>query len=56
LLAQVGVGFPTTGHCPFKKHGVRADGHLVYLSEQVMNAVDKAPARFTLHSRSLSGT
>ena len=53
LLARVGVRFPDDEAIAlFKKHGIRADGHLIYLSEeQVMNAVVKAPAQFTLHSR-----
>jgi trimethylamine--corrinoid protein Co-methyltransferase len=53
LLANVGVRFPDDeAIAVFKKHGVRTDGYLVYLSEeQVMNAVDRAPAQFTLHSR-----
>ena len=53
LLARVGVRFPDDeAIAVFRKHGGRTDGHLVYLSEeQVMNAVDRAPAQFTLHSR-----
>lgn len=53
LLAGVGVRFPSDEAIDvFKKHGVKTEGCTVYLSEeQVMQAVDSAPSRFTLHSR-----
>lgn len=53
LLANVGVRFPEDeAIAVFKKRGVKTEGQLVYLTEeQVMNAVEAAPAQFTLHSR-----
>jgi trimethylamine--corrinoid protein Co-methyltransferase len=53
LLNSVGVRFPDEeAVAAFGKHGARIDGNTVYLSEeQVMNAVDNAPAQFTLHGR-----
>ncbi|HDN80333.1 MAG TPA: trimethylamine methyltransferase, partial [Chloroflexi bacterium] len=55
LLAEVGVAFPTDEAITlFKKHGVKTDGHLVYITEeQVARAVKSAPARFTIRARNL---
>lgn len=53
VLRDVGVVF----HDPealeiFKTHGFRVDGRTVYFTEeQVMAAVGRSPARFTLHAR-----
>ena len=53
VLANVGVRFPSDeAIAVFEKHGVKTDSHLVYLSEdQVMKAVETAPAQFTIHAR-----
>jgi trimethylamine--corrinoid protein Co-methyltransferase len=53
LLAEVGVLFPSDeAIAVFKAHGVRTDGQKVFLSEeQVMQAVQMAPAQFTVHAR-----
>ncbi len=53
LLTNVGVRFlDEEAIALFKKHGFKTDGRLVYLTEaQVMQAVNSAPARFTLHAR-----
>ncbi len=53
LLANVGVRFAEDeAIAVFKEHGVKTEGHLVYLTEeQVMSAVQAAPAKFTLHGR-----
>lgn len=53
VLAEVGAEFPSEGAISvFKDHGVKTDGSRVYLSEdQVMEALEKAPAHFTLHAR-----
>jgi trimethylamine--corrinoid protein Co-methyltransferase len=53
LLANVGVEFPDDEAIGvFKKHGLKTDGHRVYFSEeQVMSALETAPAQFTLHAR-----
>jgi trimethylamine--corrinoid protein Co-methyltransferase len=53
LLANVGVQFPEEeAIAVFKKHGVKADGQTVLLTEkQVMAAVQMAPAQFTIHAR-----
>ncbi len=53
VLANVGVCFPDDEAIAiFEKHGVRTEGHTVYLSEgRVMSAVETAPAQFTIHAR-----
>jgi trimethylamine--corrinoid protein Co-methyltransferase len=53
LLAEVGVQFPDDDAIDtFKRHGFRTDGQRVYFTEaQVMQAVQSAPAQFTLHAR-----
>ncbi len=53
LLANVGVEFPDDeAIAVFKRHGFKADGHRVHFrEEQVLNAVETAPAQFTLHAR-----
>ena len=53
LLANVGVEFPDDeAIAVFKKHGFKTDGYRVYLSEdQVMKALETAPAQFTVHAR-----
>ncbi|MBC8446051.1 MAG: trimethylamine methyltransferase family protein [Chloroflexi bacterium] len=53
LLAEVGVEFPNDeAIAVFKRHGFKADGHRVYFhEEQVLNAVETAPAQFTLRAR-----
>lgn len=53
LLTNVGVQFPEDGAIAiFAQHGVRTDGHTVYLDEnQVMQALETAPSQFTIHAR-----
>ena len=53
LLANVGVEFPhEEALAVFKKHGFKAEGTRVYLSEdQVMKALETVPAQFTIHAR-----
>ncbi len=53
LLANVGVEFPDDeAIAVFQKHGVKTNGHIVYLDEkQVMKALETAPAQFTIHAR-----
>jgi trimethylamine--corrinoid protein Co-methyltransferase len=53
LLANVGVEFPDDeAVAVFKKHGFGTDGQKVYASEdQVMSALETAPAQFTFHAR-----
>jgi trimethylamine--corrinoid protein Co-methyltransferase len=53
LLTNVGVRFPEDEAIAiFRKHGVKTEGHIIYLTEeQGMEAVEAAPAQFTLHSR-----
>lgn len=53
LLGTVGVRFPADDAISiFEGHGVKTDGHTVYLDEkQVMQALETAPAQFTIHAR-----
>jgi trimethylamine--corrinoid protein Co-methyltransferase len=53
LLANVGVHLPEDqAIAVFKQHGVKTDGHTVYLDEkQVMRSLETVPARFTIHAR-----
>jgi trimethylamine--corrinoid protein Co-methyltransferase len=53
LLANAGVRFPVDEAIEvFKQHGVKTDGHLVYLEEkQVMQALETVPAQFAIHAR-----
>jgi len=53
LLANVGIEFPDEeALAVFKKHGFKADGRRVFFSEeQVMKALETAPAQFTIHAR-----
>ncbi len=53
LLSNVGVLFPDDeALAVFKQHGVRTDGHKVYLTEaQLMKALETVPAQFTIHAR-----
>jgi trimethylamine--corrinoid protein Co-methyltransferase len=53
LLNEVGVSFPLDAAIDvFKRHGVKTDGHLVFLEEsQVMRALETVPAQFTIHAR-----
>jgi trimethylamine--corrinoid protein Co-methyltransferase len=53
LLADVGVSFPVDAAIDvFKQHGVRTDGHLVFLEEaQVMRTLETVPSQFTIHAR-----
>lgn len=53
LLAEVGVQFPDDDAIDtFKKHGFKVNGQMVFFTEaQVMQAVESAPAKFTLHAR-----
>jgi trimethylamine--corrinoid protein Co-methyltransferase len=53
LLANVGVRFPVDAAIDvFKQHGVKTDGHSVYLQEQqVMQALETVPDQFTIHAR-----
>jgi trimethylamine--corrinoid protein Co-methyltransferase len=53
LLSEVGIRFPEDeAIAVFKKHGFKTERQLIYLTEeQVMRAVEAAPAQFTLHSR-----
>jgi trimethylamine--corrinoid protein Co-methyltransferase len=53
LLAKVGVRFPQDeAIAVFKQHGAKIEGQTVYLEEkQVMEALETAPAQFTLHAR-----
>lgn len=53
LLADVGVEFPDDeAIAVFEKHGFKTDGHrVVFSEEQVMSALETAPAQFTLHAR-----
>lgn len=56
VLANVGVRFSSDEAIGiFKKHGVKTDGGLVFLSEeQVMRAITAAPDQFTIHARNPS--
>ena len=53
LLAETGVQFPNEEAISvFNQHGCKVDGCTVYLSEdQVLKAVNDAPAQFTIHAR-----
>lgn len=53
LLANVGVEFPDDeAIAVFKKRGFKTDGQRVCFSEeQVMSALETAPAQFTIHAR-----
>jgi len=53
LLAKVGVRFPQDeAIAVFRQHGAKIEGQTVYLEEkQVMEALETAPAQFTLHAR-----
>jgi trimethylamine--corrinoid protein Co-methyltransferase len=53
VLEQVGVLFPTEqALTAFRSHGVKVEGNKVFLTEkQVLDAVQSAPAQFTLHAR-----
>jgi len=53
ILSHVGVQFPEgEAIAVFKKHGVKTNGHTVYLDEkQVMKALETVPAQFTIHAR-----
>jgi len=53
LLANIGVEFPhDEAIAVFDKHGFKTDGHrVVFREEQVMSALETAPAQFTLHAR-----
>ncbi len=53
VLAEIGVLFPNQeALAVFEKHGVKADGQKVFLTEdQVMKAIAQAPAQFTIHAR-----
>jgi len=53
LLAKVGVRFPQDeAIAVFEQHGAKIEGQTVYLEEkQVMEALETAPAQFTLHAR-----
>jgi trimethylamine--corrinoid protein Co-methyltransferase len=53
VLANVGVHFSDDeAIAVFAKHGVKTDGYTVHLNEeQVMNAVQMAPAQFSIHAR-----
>ena len=53
LLANVGVQFPSDeAVATFEQHGIKTDGHRVYLSEeQVMSALETVPPQFTIHAR-----
>jgi trimethylamine--corrinoid protein Co-methyltransferase len=53
VLANVGVEFPSEDALSlFERHGVKTDGSRVYLTEeQVWQALESAPAKFTLHAR-----
>ena len=53
LLGEVGIAFHSDEAIAiFKKHGVKTDGNLVYLTEtQVLKAVESAPAQFTIRAR-----
>ena len=53
VLAEVGVEFPAREALSvFERHGVQTDSSRVYLTEaQVWQALESAPAQFTLHAR-----
>lgn len=53
LLGTAGVRFPADDAISiFEGHGVKTDGHTIYLDEkQVMQALETAPAQFTIHAR-----
>mgnify|MGYP000601388897 CR=1 FL=1 len=53
LLANVGIEFPDEeALAVFKKHGFKTDGRRVFFrEEQVMKALETAPARFVIHAR-----
>jgi trimethylamine--corrinoid protein Co-methyltransferase len=53
LLANVGVEFlDDEAIAVFEKHGFKTEGHRVYFGEdQVMSALETAPAQFTIHAR-----
>ena len=53
LLADVGVRFPQDEAIAiFGQHGVKTEGQTIYLDEKhVMQALETAPAQFTIHAR-----
>jgi len=53
LLANVGVRFPQDeAIATFERHGVKTEGQTAYLDEKhVMQALETAPAQFTIHAR-----
>ena len=53
IMANVGVRFPDDDVIAvFKEHGVKTDGHTVYLEEkQMMDALESVPKQFTILAR-----
>ena len=53
LLAEVGIRFPDQeARAVFQRHGFTTEGETVYFTEdQVMQAIETVPERFTLHAR-----
>ncbi len=53
ILEQIGVSFPDDeAIAVFEEHGVKTDGHIVFLTEQqVMDAIKTVPQQFTILAR-----